>query len=290
MARAGTRDALRVVAYHGVPDPEPFSKQMAYLAEAYRPVSGADVTAAWSAKKRLPANAVWVTFDDGRPDVVRNALPELKRWDIRATLFVVAGVVDTTEPFWWEIVERAVAAGVVSDAATLGRLKLAPDDLRREEVSSIGQALSAGAGSWEPQLTTGDLERWLSTGMEVGNHSWDHPCLNNCSADVQRDQVYRAHDRLSSLVGEPVCLFAYPNGNFSKPVDDELRRLDYSAGLLFDHRLARLSGNPLAMSRLRIDSQVDLARFKAIVSGAHPALFAAQRKASALVRRYAASA
>ncbi len=286
VAGATTRGALRVLAYHGVPDREPFGAQMAHLAEAYRPVTGADVAAAWSGEARLPDRAVWVTFDDGRPDVVSNALPELQRWGIRATLFVVAGVVDTIEPFWWEVVEQAAAMGVVTDPSTLGRLKLAADDHRRDEVSTISSALAARGGApGKPQLTTNDLHQWISAGMEVGNHSWDHPCLNRCSPDVAAEQIRRAHDSLGALAGERIRMFAYPNGNFSKPVDDELRRLDYAVGLLFDHRLAKVTGNPLAMSRLRIDSQAELVRFKAIVSGAHPALFAAQRRASTLIGR-----
>jgi biofilm PGA synthesis lipoprotein PgaB len=71
---------------------------MGHLADAYHPVSGEDVLEALAGKHRLPDLAVWVTFDDGRPDVIENPLPSPQRWKIPATLFVVAGVVDTTEP------------------------------------------------------------------------------------------------------------------------------------------------------------------------------------------------
>ena len=114
--------------------------------------------------------------------------------------------------------------------------------------------------------------------MEVGNHSWDHPCLNRCSPDVQVEQVRRAHEALGNLTGYVIRQFAYPNGNFAQAVDDELKRLDYGVGLLFDHRIAKLSQNPLALSRLRIDSQADLPRFGAIVSGGHSAVFATKRR------------
>jgi peptidoglycan/xylan/chitin deacetylase (PgdA/CDA1 family) len=130
-----------------------------------------------------------------------------------------------------------------------------------------------------------DLKLWLSHGMEIGNHSWDHPCLDRCQPGDQVRQIRRAHQHLSSLIGHRVRLFAYPNGNFAQSVDDELRALDYSIGLLFDHQLGSLGGPPLAMSRLRVDSQADLSRFRAIVSGGHSTVFAAERRAASLIGR-----
>jgi peptidoglycan/xylan/chitin deacetylase (PgdA/CDA1 family) len=285
-ARAATRRGLRVLAYHGVPHSGPFAEQMIHLAEAYHPVSGGDVLEALAGERPLPDLAVWVTFDDGRPDVVENALPALQHRKIPATLFVVAGVVDTTEPFWWEIIEKAESTGTMANSATLGLLKRAPDEERRAQISYISEQLTTmGWPVSARQLTSTELHQWLDAGMEIGNHSWDHPCLDRCPADAQVEQIDRAHEKLSGLTGDQIRLFAYPNRNFSKPVDDELRRLNYGVGLLFDHRIAKLGGNPLAMSRLRIDSQAPLPRFRAIVSGGHPALFATHRRVSALVRR-----
>ncbi len=286
MARSMTRRQLRVLAYHGVDDPLSFDRQMAHLVAAYQPVDAATVRAAVSGGAALPDRAVWVTFDDGRPDVVDQALPVLTRYGVPATLFVVAGLVDSTEPFWWEVIDQAIATGVVSDGTTLARLKRTGDEERRTEVAELRQNVEAVDGELRTrQLTTDDLRTWLDAGQDVGNHSWDHPCLDRCSPDAQGEQIRRAHDRLHELTGRPPDLFAYPNGNFSPPVDAELRRLGYELGLLFDHRLADVGADPLRMSRLRIDSQADLSRFRAIVSGSHSTLYRSQQQVSRVVRR-----
>jgi peptidoglycan/xylan/chitin deacetylase (PgdA/CDA1 family) len=285
-ARRVTRRDLRVLAYHGVPSPHPFTAQVEHLVREYQCVDGAQVTGALSGSRSLPENAVWITFDDGRPDVIENALPVLSRFGVSATLFVVAGVVDSDIPFWWDVVERGMTAGVVEDGAALSRLKRVPDEQRRLEVGGIIEQLAENGGPFRVhQLRHADLKLWLSHGMEIGNHSWDHPCLDMCQRDAQASQIRRAHERLTSLTGDRIRLFAYPNGNFSQAVDDELQALDYSIGLLFDHKLARLEGPPLAMSRLRVDSQADLSRFRAIVSGGHSTVFAAQRRAASLIGR-----
>ena len=288
-ARLLTTGRLRVLAYHGVPDPHSFRLQMEHVARCYSPVGGAQVIAATEGRHSLREHSVWVTFDDGRPDVVENAEPILSRLGVPATLFVVAGLIDTDEPFWWSVVERAQADGIVTDPTAVSALKRRPDAERREQVAALAREIAdrRGLALRTPQLTSDELSHWVAAGFEVGNHSWDHPCLDQSSPDQQVAQVREAHHRLTTLVGDEPRLFAYPNGNWSAPVDGELKRLNYSVALLFDHRLATPSGNPLQMSRLRIDSTASVARFRAIVSGAHPCVFAAQSAARRAARRLA---
>jgi peptidoglycan/xylan/chitin deacetylase (PgdA/CDA1 family) len=275
-ARSVTAGRLRILAYHGVPEPLAFRRQMQHLVEAYRPVSGAQATQWLHGDPSVPDRAVWVTFDDGQRDVVVHGLPVLGEYGIPATMFVTAGLVDSDEPFWWNVVEAAAAAGLVHGPQLLANLKACPDDERRELVAALRTRLADESGKRirGDNLSRQDIRRWLEDGHEIGNHSWDHPCLNRCSEKEQVRQVSLAHDRLTGLTGMPPVLFAYPNGNWSPTVDAALRRLQYTIGLLFDHRLAARRGAPLRLSRLRVDSTADLPRFRSIVSGGHAGLFA----------------
>src|SRR5262249_27105619 len=95
VARVGNLVAtgyLRILAYHGIPDPAAFAAQLDHLRDRYNPVSGADVANAFTRGSALPKRAVWVTFDDGRPEVVTHGLPLLAARSIPATMFVCPGV------------------------------------------------------------------------------------------------------------------------------------------------------------------------------------------------------
>jgi peptidoglycan/xylan/chitin deacetylase (PgdA/CDA1 family) len=128
------------------------------------------------------------------------------------------------------------------------------------------------------QWSTEDVADWLAAGNEVGNHSWDHPCLDRCDDDEQRRQVRLAHERLTELVGSPVDVFAWPNGDPSPAAMEELRSLGYRLVADCDHRLVARNADPMAISRLRLDTSVDLTRTRAIVSGAHSAVFHLQQR------------
>jgi peptidoglycan/xylan/chitin deacetylase (PgdA/CDA1 family) len=248
------------MAFHDVTSPADFERQLIQLRRGYTPVSLDQVTA-WTRGGELPARAVWLTFDDGHPDVVERGLPLLVKHGFEATMFVCPGFIDTNHAFWWDRVAPELAA----------QLKRLPDEERRRVIESTSPVPSR-------QLTTSLLNRWVATGQRVGNHTWDHPCLNMCASDEQARQVRLAHDWLLRAVGPSgVTAFAYPNGNHSEPAEAELRRLGYDVGLLFDHALTRRTEH-LRLSRLRLDADAPEARVRAVASGLHSSALAFRRR------------
>jgi peptidoglycan/xylan/chitin deacetylase (PgdA/CDA1 family) len=281
---SGTR--LRVLGYHDVPDTEAFRRHAQYLAERYRVVSGSVVARALTGGQRLPKRSVWLTFDDGHPGVFDRAQPILAEFGLTATAYVCPGVVDTEQPYWWETVRDAAQDGTsieidgraVAANELEASLKRCPDSVRRTTVDRLRERdLSrTGIPLRRPQATRDQLRSWHAAGHEVGNHTWDHPCLDRCSVDEQRHQIATAHEWLDSEGLGPVTSFAYPNGNWSAASEQLLVRLGYRTSVGFDHRLARLPSRPLRLSRLRLDADADPTRLRAVVSGTQPVTMAAR--------------
>lgn len=264
------RGGIRILAYHGVPDRELFRRQMAHLVNHYSPVGGL-------ADPPTAKPPVWVTFDDGDPSIIDVGLSVLGEFGVRTTAFICPGAIDTSEPFWWQVVESAIARGVSVDGKRIppdevSTLKTLPDDRRRERVDAIRSSLedSLGERLRVRQLTTLEVQDWLASGHTVGNHTWDHPVLSNCSPGEQSRQITTA-DRWLKENGMDTDLFAYPNGNWSPASETTLAEAGYSVGLLFDHEIADASGS-LTMSRVRVNGTDPMNEFIAKVSGVHPAL------------------
>lgn len=286
-----TGSSLRILAYHGVGDPAAFRRQLALIAGRYRPVSGAEVAAAFAGGPALPRDAVWVTFDDGRADVVEAGLGELDAAGVPATMFICPGLVEAGSPFWWDVVTGSLeAAGPVeldgrtwTDRRLVTHLKTVPDARRRAVVAELAARGPVTAPS--AVLTVDHLGAWTASGHEIGNHTWDHPCLDQCDPAEQRRQIERAHESLTSMLGAAPTLFAYPNGDWADAAERALVELGYRVGLLFDHRLTRRGGNPLRLSRLRLDSDAPVERASAILAGGHSGVFHLRERVATVARR-----
>lgn len=268
-SRVLTRRTLRVLGFHGVAHLDHFDRLLTAICRDYTPVDAAMARSAVEGRATLPDHPVWFTFDDGLASTF-DAGEVLQQHGIRATAYVCPATVGTTDRLWFQTVASASAVGLLPaehGATTTTSLKTVPDPERREVVAELEEQLR-GAGAPPPAAVTVDaLHAWVAQGHEIGNHTWDHPCLDTCPAAEQRRQIERAHHALAGWGLTPTT-FAYPNGNHTAVSEAVIRDLGYESAVLFDHRLAR-PGNPLRISRLRLDSDADTRRALSILSGAH---------------------
>jgi peptidoglycan/xylan/chitin deacetylase (PgdA/CDA1 family) len=86
--------------------PERFEEQIAFLAKHRAAIDLADLDQ--SGAYTSNGSKLAVTFDDGYSDNLTHALPILERYNIPATLFVIAGTLDRKREFWWDALTRAV--------------------------------------------------------------------------------------------------------------------------------------------------------------------------------------
>lgn len=283
-ASAASAGRLRILAYHRVPDPAAFATQVGHLRRRYAVVSGAQVADSLATGVALPRRSVWITFDDGDPSVVSAGLPVLRDAGVPATVFVCPSLVQAGAAPWWRVVETAGAHGHGADVggtnlqgrALVRALKRVPDPERRRVLADLVAADPSAEHPPGPlALTVDDLRAWTDAGMEIGNHTWDHPCLDQCDAGEQADQLRRAHEWLADHLGRHPRLFAYPNGDHTPEAEAALAALGYEVGLLFDHGLGAVEQPSLRLSRLRLDSDAPLWRARAVLSGLHGALLGA---------------
>ena len=285
VARLANRRRLPVLAYHDITDAALFARHLDLIQEHHHPVAGEEVITAIRGGRRLPRGAIWVTFDDANPGVFALGMSLLKERGVPASLFVCPGVIDTCRPYWWQVIDTALATGrsiavggkVWSDRSIITHLKQVPDDVRRALVARTADEIAeSGKSVAVRQATSTALRQWLDAGLELGNHTWDHPCLNTCDEKEQHRQIIAAHEWLRDKLGVQPRLFAYPNGNVAGPSRRILDKVGYQVVVLFDHRVSRADGPEV--SRLRIDAHAPIERLDAIASGLHPAVYAlAQR-------------
>lgn len=281
--QARTAWHLTVLAYHGVDDPDRFRGQLDYLVRTTRPVSLDEVTTALAGARPLPKRAVLLTFDDGERSVLEAGLPLLQERGLPAVAFLLAGLLDGSEPFWWTEVQHLARLGGrvgarlrVAPDALVRRLKTLPDDERMTAIAELRRTASAPAPPM-PQLRREELPALEAAGIAVGNHTVSHPILPRCRDDKMQAEIRGAHRILEDVLGHPPAAFAYPNGDWDPRAEPILTELGYAAAFLFDHRMnPRIPRHPLRISRVRVNSGTAPDRFATIVSGLHPAIHRAR--------------
>jgi peptidoglycan/xylan/chitin deacetylase (PgdA/CDA1 family) len=243
LAPAGRRARLSVFIFHrvrarrdplfpGEPDAADFERAMIWVRRWFNVLAAPDAVHRLS-QGRLPERALCLTFDDGYADNFSVALPILRRLELPATFFVASGFLDGGRMWNDGVIEAvrgctadaldlsAVGLGVhslgsVGDRrkaidALIAKLKYLPMGEREKRVADI----AAHAGAALPadlMMTSGQVRALCEAGMTIGAHTHSHPILARTDADEAEREIRVGRERLEALVGEPVSLFAYPNG------------------------------------------------------------------------------
>ena len=184
----------------------------------------------------LPSRALCITFDDGYADNHDLAMPILQAHGLCATFFIATGFLDGGR--MWndtviEVVRRCQGSALeLGDIGVdgLGRIELETLDARRQSIDRILGAIKyldpvlrqslvdriaerAGVTLPDNLMMRSEQVRALRRGgMQVGAHTVNHPILARQDEAAARGEMARSKATLEDLLGEPVPLFAYPNG------------------------------------------------------------------------------
>lgn len=75
------------------------------------------------------------------------------------------------------------------------------------------------------------IRRMIDEGHTVGNHTYSHPSLPDCSPDEMYNELYQLHDYISSEFGYEMYVMRPPMGEFSERVLACARALGYTTVL-----------------------------------------------------------
>lgn len=185
---------------------------------------------------RLPRRALCITFDDGYADNLQVAMPILKRHGLSATFFIATGFLDggcmwndrVTEAFRLTTEPSLDLHSLLGDPqavyatnrpaqrraaleATIDKIKYLPPPERLAMADAIA-GLARVKLPTNLMMTSAQLLALHRSGMQVGAHTVSHPILTTLSATQMRQEMADSKVFLEQLLGEPVPLFAYPNG------------------------------------------------------------------------------
>lgn len=140
---------IMVLNYHKIDDmdislsipPIEFEAQMKYLQDNnYHTITPDELYAALEGEGELPENPVLITFDDGYADNYENAYPILKKYDFKATIFVISDFVGKMDHYFtWDEAREMSKNGITIASHTVDHramTDLTDEQLKKELVES----------------------------------------------------------------------------------------------------------------------------------------------------------
>lgn len=188
----------------------------------------------------LPPRALTLTFDDGYADNREIAAPLLQLYGLPCTFFIATGFLDGGRMWNDTLIESfrrsrlvqldlrglhpALESYPLADARqrrvgidrTIMALKYLEPDERQRLVEAVAQRAEVESPT-HLMMTSAQVKELRGIGMQIGAHTVSHPILRRLPRAAARSEIEASKARLEQLLGEPVSLFAYPNG---KPGED----------------------------------------------------------------------
>jgi peptidoglycan/xylan/chitin deacetylase (PgdA/CDA1 family) len=254
----GRSPSLRCIVFHNIDHkespftagiavntaPEEFETTLRFIKKYYSPVSLQDVLADSNAGK-LPSNSLLVTFDDAYASIAEFAAPLCKSLGIQAVFFVNAAFIDN---------RRLAPDNLICYVAALygmERINAAFQSIFAEKTKTW-QSLAEVFGMFLPSisltqrglflralcdmsgideealanesklyLTSAELRRLPSYGIEIGNHTYTHTHCRKLTGKELASEIDRNKSELEAMSGTRVRAFSLPYGS-AKDLTPEL--------------------------------------------------------------------
>lgn len=193
--------------------PGSFERQMRYLDKnGFQTISIEHMMSHYTEGKPLPSRPIVITFDDGYEDNYRYAFPILKKHNMIATIFVVAGTIGGINEF----------------------------DYRQ------GRQPMNKMATWE------QLKEMADYGISIESHTVTHPHMAGVSLEQARKELVESKKILEKGLGRPVNYFCYPYGSYNQDVANLVGETGYKAAVTTVQGLASPDSNFYTLKRIRV--------------------------------------
>lgn len=209
-------------------------------------------------KKRIAV----LTFDDGYKGVYKYAFPILKKYHIKATLYLTSGFIREKIAPWWEqlyhLMCEALANGKESELVKLlgefnkntitlnsracSSIKTLIADIVRSmdksQLNSLIHKIEKDLGIKIPSniydevmLSANEIKEMIEYGIEIGGHGLWHVNLTRITTERLVEEVRESMNFIKALYNNDKYTFAYPFGIYNNQVIEALKNEGFAAAV-----------------------------------------------------------
>lgn len=216
--------------------PEEFDKQMHYLAtQGYQTISLDQYFSFLNREMELVPRCIIISFDDGAKNIIDYALPVMKKYNFKATVFL----------------NTAHIGKVLYHCRKKRKFYQKPEDALMDGCSK-DELLTFGYLSWQ------DIKSLVKEGMGFGSHGHSHTVLIELPPKKLREELEIPRSVMERETGLPLKYFSYPWGTFNHRVKRYVRAAGYKLAFAVEHRHRE---DAFSLKRILIRTKGDLNDF-----------------------------
>jgi len=152
--------------------------------------------------------------------------------------------------------------------------------LRRHRMPATVFVVSEGIGrqAWwaddsalmnRPLMSTAHLRELQTSGVDLGAHSRTHPSLTELPAQHIQSEIAGSRDQLAAMTAAPIDTFAYPFGDCSDAVAEDVARAGFAAACCSRSGIADPVSPLFALPRVEVRGTDSLLQFVLLVWRGH---------------------
>lgn len=179
-------------------------------------------------KEKLPKKSIAITFDDGYEDNFTNAFEVLKKYNIKATIYLV---IDRHNREW---------------------------SSKRKAKNNDGELMK------EPKLLDIQVKTMIDSGLvEIGSHTLTHDNLSNIPKQQKLDEIYKSKEIIEKIFNIKCNSFCYPFGIMDKDDWKIVKDANYINATTTEKGIDNLKDiNPFLINRITINGKDNFFAFK----------------------------
>jgi peptidoglycan/xylan/chitin deacetylase (PgdA/CDA1 family) len=222
-----------VLMYHGISDfdvitPEILEEHFEWISKNFTSYFASEIN---NINSKFDTYPIILTFDDGLKNNKKYVEPLLKKYNLKATFYIVSGLLSGNDYLWnHEFLIRLESLSLdlrvkkfgadAEDAASFVRsLKLRPQDETSELLKLIRELTPDFSATSDQQIiyqimSSEEIINLDKDHIEIGAHTDTHPILNQLSIEDAIDEILTSKKKLEKLLDRQVNSFCYPNGDY----------------------------------------------------------------------------
>lgn len=236
-------------------------RNFGYLKRHYNIIGLNDYLDAVNDNRKLPSNAIVITFDDGHASNYV-LLPVIKKMEIPVTIFLCSSIVGTQRHFWFRHCEEM--------KSRVELFKKMTNEQRLKELDAYGfvqqQEYADTQALQKEQID--EMKPWVN----FQSHTCFHPILPQCDDATAEKEIAESKNQLESSFGLTINSISYPNGDYSTRDIQLAKEAGYKCGVTVDSGYNDINTDLFRLKRFSVNDAKSTAELMVKASGCYALL------------------